>query len=117
MKRNLIWAAFCAAMLAFVGCDNNGVDVDENKTPEAIKQEITSMSADDIKATVENYKQEIEEKTAEFKVEAEKLSKIPLLEQLGDEAKDIKEEMAEITESLKKLQDNMEAYLSGLQDK
>lgn len=72
------------------------------------------MSAEDIKATVENYKKAIEAKTAELKIEAEKLSKIPLLEQFGDEAKSIKGEMSKISDSLKKLQANMKAYVDGL---
>jgi hypothetical protein len=51
------------------------------------------------------------------KAEAEKLAKIPLTQQLGDEAKKLRDNMSNITTSLDKLKANMAAYAEGLKAK
>ena len=114
MKKMLfISLLLCGAMFLF-GC---GQGADENKTPEQIKQEVTSMSASDIEAVIAKYTKAIEAKAAELKKETEKLSNVPLTEQLGDEAKKIRANMADLTKSLDKLKANMEAYADGLKAK
>jgi len=110
-KMTFAMGLFAATAVLLTGC---GQEADENKTPTQIKSEISNMTMDDIKAMMDKYQQAIEKKSAELKVEADKLAKIPLTEQLGDEAKKIKADMAEISESIKKLSENMKAYAEGL---
>ena len=93
------------------GC---GQGVDENKTPAQIRSEVANMSAQDIQTVIVKYQKAIEAKAFELKAEAEKLSKIPLTEQLGDEAKKLRDNMENITVSLDKLKANMAAYADGL---
>ena len=68
-------------------------------------------------AVIAKYAKAIEAKSQELARETEKLSKVPLTEQLGDEAKKIRANMAGLTESLDKLKANMEAYTDGLKAK
>ena len=105
--------------IAADGNSNGGTNSKKfkHKTPEQIKQEVTSMSASDIEAVIAKYTKAIEAKAAELKKETEKLSNVPLTEQLGDEAKKIRANMADLTKSLDKLKANMEAYADGLKAK
>lgn len=114
MKKLMLMALLCCGSLFLAGC---GDSVDENKTPEQIKSEITSMNAADIQKMVTKYQAAIEEKAAEIKAETDKLAKIPLTEQLGDEAKKLRGNVAELTKSLDKLKANLEAYVDGLKQK
>lgn len=97
------------------GC--GGSEVDENKTPEEIRQEIVNMDTKDIQKQIDAYTKAIAEKMEEVKVEAEKLSKIPLTEQLGDEAKAVRANLDNLKDSAAKLQKNLEAYAEGLKEK
>lgn len=97
------------------GC--GGSDVDENKTPEQIRQEIVNMDTKDIQKQIDAYTKAVAEKLEEVNAEAKKLADIPLTEQLGDEAKAIRKNLDSLKDSLGKLQKNMEAYAEGLKEK
>lgn len=114
MKKLFLFAMMCGAMFVLAGC---GQQADENKTPDQIKTEVQSMSAADIQAKVDAYKKAIEAKSAELKAEGEKLAKIPLTEQLGEEAGKIKGNMGTLKDSISKLTANMNAYADGLKAK
>ena len=114
MKKALFMSLLLCGAMFIAGC---GQSADENKTPEQIKQEVTSMSVSDIEAVIAKYAKAIEAKSQELARETEKLSKVPLTEQQGDEAKKIRANMAGLTESLDKLKANMEAYTDGLKAK
>ena len=113
--KKLMWllAASCS-ILFLAGC---GQDVDENKTPAQIQSEVANMSAQDIQTMIVKYQKAIEAKAVELKAEADKLARIPLTEQLGDEAKKLRNDMENITVSLDKLKANMAAYADGLKAK
>ncbi len=114
MKKIMLMALLCCGAVFLAGCGDN---VDENKTPEQIKTEVASMNADDIQKVIAEYQKAIEEKAAEVKVEADKLAKIPLTEQFGDEAKKLRGNVSELTKSLDKLKANMETYADALKQK
>lgn len=105
--------AFVAAGI-LVGC---GSSVDENKTPEEIKQEIANWDAAKIQKVIDEYAKAIEEKTRELAAKTDELKEIPLTEMLGEKAKGIQGQIAEITKSIGKLKDNMAAYAEGLKAK
>ena len=102
------------ALGLFVGC---GQKVDENKTPEQIKQEVAKMDTAQIQKQIDAYSDAIKAKSAELQVETEKMAKIPLTQMLGDEAKSLQGKIAESTKSLDKLKANLEAYTQGLKSK
>ncbi len=97
--------------LMLTGC---GDGADENKTPEQIKQEVTTLDTAKIQKMVETYTKAVEAKSAELKVEVDKLAKIPLKDMLGDEAKKCQANIKNLTASLDKLKANLAAYADGL---
>lgn len=113
MKHLSLVVALALGLLT-AGC---GQKADENKTPEQIKQEVGQMDAAQIQKEIDAYTKAIEAKTAEIKVEADKLAKIPLTEMLGDDAKALQSKIADMTKSLDKLKANLEAYAEGLKGK
>ena len=114
MKKLMLLLVAACGIFLLAGC---GQGVDENKTPAQIQSEVANMSAQDIQAMIVKYQKAIEAKAAELKAEADKLAKIPLTQQLGDEAKKLRDNMANITTSLDKLKANMAAYAEGLKAK
>ena len=111
MKKTYFLGLALGGALLLTGCGNG---VDENKTPEQIKSETATMSVEDIQSMAAKYQKAIEEKSAEIAAETKKLSEIPLTEQMGDKAKDLRGEIEKQSASLKKLQDNLAAYLEAL---
>ena len=114
MKKLMLLLAASCSILFLAGC---GQDVDENKTPAQIQSEVANMSAQDIQTMIVKYQKAIEAKAVELKAEADKLARIPLTEQLGDEAKKLRNDMENITVSLDQLKANMAAYADGLKAK
>ena len=110
MKKLMLFMAVAVAALMLAGCSK----ADENKTPDQIKQEVAKMDAKDIQAVIDDYKKAIEEKTADLQKETAKLKELKLDELTGDKAKSIKDNMANLSESIKKLEANMAAYAEGL---
>ena len=103
-------AALLMSAMVMYGCSQ----ADEDKTPEQIKQEIVNMDVAKIQSIIADYQEAIADKTAELEKEAAKLKEIKITEMFGEEAKAIKNNMADITKSLDKLKDNMKAYSEGL---
>ena len=114
MKKALFLGLMLGCVMFLAGC---GQEASEDKTPEQIKQEVVSMNAADIEAMIAKYNKAIEAKAAELKKETDKLSKIPLTEQLGDEAKAVRANLDNLKDSAAKLQKNLEAYAEGLKEK
>ncbi len=114
MKKLLYLMALVASMVIFAGCGNKA---DENKTPAQIQAEVQNMDLAQIQAVIADYQKAIEKKATELKKEADKLAQIPLTEQLGDEAKKVRENMSNLKDSLAKLQANLAAYTEGLKQK
>ena len=113
-KVTLMFAGAVVAAGLLAGC---GSSVDENKTPEQIKAEVAKLDAAAIQKQIDAYKKAIEEKTQELAKVTDKIKEIPLTEQLSDNAKKLQAEAANITKSLGKLKDNLEAYVDGLKEK
>ena len=128
---SLFGAVLAAGMLA--GC---GDGVDENKTPDQIKAEVANLDAAAIQKQIDAYKKAEEAylsgKTFSVldmvplfgyalnpgdKDYMDQIKEIPLTEQLSDNAKKLQAEAANITKSLSKLKDNLEAYVEGLKAK
>ena len=114
MKKLILAMTMLATALVMTGC---GSKADENKTPEQIKQEVSTMDASQIQAVIADYQKAIEEKTAELQKETEKLKGLDLSEVAGEKGKAIKDNMSELSKSIDKLKANMEAYAEGQKKK
>ncbi len=114
IMKKILATLVAASALILCGC---GANVNENKTPEQAKTEAASMDAASLQKQVDALKAFIAEKNAEAKALAEKLSKIPLAEQMGNDAKALREEAAKIAESVKKIQAQLGVYVEELKAK
>lgn len=114
MKKLILAMTMLATALVMTGC---GSKADENKTPEQIKQEVSTMDASQIQAVIADYQKAIEEKTAELQKETEKLKGLDLKEVAGEKGKAIKDNMSELSKSIDKLKANMEAYAESQKKK
>ncbi len=113
MKKTLVsMLAACAIVLC--GC---GANVDENKTPQQAKTEAASMDAASLQKQIDELKAFIAKKEVEAKAVAEKISKIPLAEQMGNDAKALREEASKIADSVKKIQAQLSVYAEELKAK
>ena len=114
IMKKILATLVAASALILCGC---GANVNENKTPEQIKTEAASMDAASLQKQIDALKAFISEKNAEAKVLAEKLSKIPLTEHMGNDAKALREEASKIAESVKKIQAQLGVYVEELKAK
>lgn len=112
--KKIITALFAAAAIMLCGC---GANVNENKTPEQAKTEAATMDAAALQKQVDALKAYIESKQAEIKAVSEKIAKIPLAEQMGNDAKALREEAAKIGDSVKKIQAQLSVYVEELKAK
>ena len=112
MKKT-ITVLFAAAAIMLCGC---GANVNENKTPEQAKTEAATMDAA-LQKQVDALKTYLESKQAEIKAVSEKIAKIPLAEQMGNDAKALREEVVKIGDSVKKIQAQLSVYLEELKAK
>ena len=113
-KVTLMFAGAVVAAGLLAGC---GSSVDENKTPEQIRQEIASWDSAKILKAVDEYTKAIAAKTEELNAALAKVKDLSPQELLGDKGRQLKAEADKIGESLKKLKDNMAAYAEGLKAK
>ena len=119
MKKLVLFSvlALTGAVL-LTGCEKKGgVDVDTDKTAAQVQSEVASMKPEEIQAAIAKYQKKIEEKGAELKKETEKLSAIPLKDQMGDKAKDAREEVAKLTKELNNLKESLNVYLKAQSEK
>ena len=75
------------------------------------------MSVEDLKAKAMTYKSAIESKVKELEPLKEKLAEIPLAEQMGDEAKELQAEVADLTKELADIKERLDVYLDALKAK
>ena len=115
MKKILL--SLSVAMLTVGMLTGCGEKADENKTPEQIKSEVAGWDAARIEKQVAVYKKAIEEKSRELAKVMDQIKEIPLQEQLGEKAGDLRAQADKIGKSLDKLKDNMAAYVDGLKAK
>lgn len=105
----------CCLVLFMAGCGGGGADPD--KPISEVKSDAETMSVDDLKAMAADYKAMIEKKMSELEPIKDKLSEIPLTEQMGDEAKALQEDIAAVTEDLNALKERLMVYVDALKEK
>jgi ABC-type transporter Mla subunit MlaD len=102
--------------LALCGC-GKAKKADENKPLSEVKTEAEKMNAGQLRETALAYKSAIEAKTADLEKVITKLQKVPLTEALGEEAKNLKADIDNLTKSLESLKQRFEVYYQKLKEK
>ena len=104
------------ALISFIlsGC---GGGVSEDKPISEVKTEAQAMSVDQLKAIVAKYQAAIESKKAEIEKIKQEIQKIPIADMLGEEAKKLKGDIQNITNSIRALTERLNAYSRELRNK
>ena len=110
-------ALYCLLTIFVIGLAGCGKDVDLSKTVDEVKAAAAEMDVSQLKAKAQAYQKQIEDKKAEVEALMQKMKDIPLKDKLGEEAKELKGKISEITGSVKALGSHYEAYLDALKAK
>lgn len=109
---------FCALLvlcsLAILGC---GQKADENKPISEVRAEAEKMSAEKLRAMAMTYKEAIQAKQGEVEKVASKLKDIPATELLGEKAKGLKADIANLNKSVSALRERFQVYYDKLKEK
>ena len=100
--------------LVLLGCSQKA---DEDKPISEVKAEAEKMDADQLRSMALKYKEAIVAKKGEVEKLAAKLKDIPVAEMMGDEAKEIKADIDNISKSVSSLKDKFNVYYNKLKEK
>ncbi len=116
MKR---WPAMIS-MLSVVGIALSlaacGGQADENKPMSEVQEEAQSMDAGQLRDMALAYKNAIQAKAGDIDDLTAQIKKIPPLELMGEEAKQLKQEVDTITQSVDALKDRFKVYYDKLKE-
>ncbi|MHC4211960.1 MAG: hypothetical protein ACYSWP_01180 [Planctomycetota bacterium] len=117
------------SLLAFFGCSKKSdtssspagsggaAKVDASKPVTEVKAEAEKMDVSSLRATALSYKEAILSNEGKIKTLTEQLKKIPLAQQLGDEAKGLQSEIKTLTDSASALLERFTVYYDKLKEK
>jgi len=114
VKDPALYLLLLLCTLTLFGC---GQKADEDKPISEVKAEAEKMDTAQLRSMALQYKKAIVAKTAEVGNLAAKLKDIPVTEMMGDEAKQIKEELNNINNSVTALKDRFTVYYNKLKEK
>jgi len=103
---------FCS--LAVLGC---GKEADENKPISEVQAEAEKMDTNKLRATAMSYKEAILAKKGEVEKVGAKLKEIPVTEMLGEEAKKLQADIANLNKSANALKERFDIYCEKLKEK
>ncbi len=115
MKKSLAFflAAFLTVGLVY-GCAKKA---DTHKSVDQIRQEVQSLSVQDLQAYAKAYQSAVDKQKAEAEKIAEELKKIPFTQMLGDESKSIKERLEKVQSQVSALAERYQVYIDKLREK
>jgi uncharacterized coiled-coil DUF342 family protein len=114
VKNVTFYCLLILCSLVVLGC---GKKADEEKPLSEVKAEAENMDAEQLRSMAMKYKDAIMAKKAEVEKLTTKLEDIPATEMLGDEAKEIKAEIDNISKSVSALKERFEVYYQKLKEK
>jgi hypothetical protein len=118
MRHALSAVALLGALAVLqAGCGGGGGSVDENKPVSEVKAEAKKMDADDLRAMAEKYKQAVLAYKDDLEALEADLKEIKVTELMSEEAKELREDVKAITESMGKLQERWQVYVDALVEK
>ena len=131
-KREILSCLLVISLCMIVGCSKEGDEqtpggtgeaetqaarVDVEKPVSEIQAEAGTMTVDNLKATAMKYKEAILAKQGEIEKMAAKVKEIPIAEVLGEEAKTLKTDLANLETALTALKDRFQVYYDTLKEK
>ena len=109
------WCLLTAWALVIGGC--GGKKADENKPISEVKAEAEKMDVGQLRNMAMTYKESIVAKKADMEKLAAKLKEIPIAKMVGDEAKQLKTDIENLTKSITALKERFEVYYQKLKEK
>ena len=91
--------------------------VDTEKPIAEVQTQAGTMSIESLQATAQSYKEAILAKQAEIEKLVAKMKEIPIAEALGEQAKILKSDLANLETDLKALKDRFQVYYDALKQK
>lgn len=114
LKHGAFWSLLVLCTLIVFGCGNGGGGADETKPMSEVKAEAEKMDAGQLRAMAETYKKAIVAKQADIEKVTAKLKEIPLTSMMGEEAKALKADVANLNASITALKARFEVYYEKL---
>lgn len=108
---SLIMIPVMVASIFIAGC---GGGVDETKPIDEVRAEAQDMSAAQLESIIARYQNAIESQKEQIETLGSQLSDIPMAQMLGAEATAIKNEVSEIKDSVRALNERMNIYVREL---
>jgi peptidoglycan hydrolase CwlO-like protein len=115
-KNQFLVLALVMTVFAFSGC-GGGQKVDADKPMDQVVAEAQKMTVNDLQNTINNYQRAIEARKADIMALEQKIKQIPVTQLLGEEAKELKADLSEITERIGKLTERLKVYANELKTK
>ncbi len=117
MMRTRLRSAWLVAVLCVLPLAGCGEKADENKPIADVKAEAEQLEAGDLRDMAMAYKDAILAKQKDVEGLKDKIKEIPLTEALGEEAKKLKDDVAELGKSLSALTERYKIYYEKLKAK
>jgi len=114
VRKITLWCLLAVCLSAVAGC---GKKADENKPISEVEAEAEKMSVDKLKSMAMEYKDAISAKKEEIEKVTGELKNIPIAEMLGDEAKELKAEIENLTKTASALNERFQIYYQKLKEK
>ena len=114
VKEGAFWSLLLICTLVVFGCGNGGGDADETKPISEVKAEAENMDTSQLRAMAETYKKAITAKQADIEKITAKLKEIPIASMMGEEAKALKADIANLNDSITALKARFEVYYEKL---
>ena len=109
-----LWSLLVLCSLIVLGCGNGGGEADETKPISEVKAEAEKMDTSQLRSMAETYKKAIVAKQADIEKVTAKLKEIPLTSMMGEEAKALKADIANLNNSITALKERFEVYYEKL---
>ncbi len=114
LRRIMLCCVVVIVSAGFAGC---GKKADENKPMAEVKAEAEKMNVEQLSSMAMQYKEAITAKKAEITKVTARLKEIPITEQLGTEAKNIKADIDNLNKSISALSERFKVYYNQLKEK
>jgi uncharacterized lipoprotein YehR (DUF1307 family) len=115
VRNAAFWSLLILCSLAILGCGKSGQEADETTPMSEVKAEAEKMDTNQLRAMAMTYKEAIVAKQKEIEKVTAKLKELPVAEMLGEEAKGLKADIANLNKSVSALKERFDVYYQNLQ--
>lgn len=114
VRHATLWSLLVLCSVVVLGCGQGGQEADEAKPMSEVKAEAEKMDAGQLREMAMKYKDAIVAKQGEIEKVTAKLKEIPLAEKLGEEAKALQSDIADLNASITALKARFDVYYEKL---